>query len=337
MKRIFAVVIAVCFSLNCLFAEEILAAEKPVFSGAAETAGAEGDVSGKKTVGNEGAFEEKNPAGAEEYAGVSDFEKEVDDGKETSADGKKKNDGDESADSEEETPEEKYLSFMDSVKKIRMLETDTDIFSASHNDSGKRQLVSFADGKFQRRFYDDTLRLEKIEYWRIESSSAASKMEREITYNAAKKHGELNSVFERNFSENTETRTFFYPNKKIKSRRNNYFDDKGILDTFEIFTSDYDASWRISQERRQKYSSGKKGVRLLNEQLTNYVYNGDKPSMTSFYENSILRLRIVYDSKNEQNFVRTTYFDGGLIIRDFYTDGIKVSSNLGGADEEPKK
>ena len=229
-----------------------------------------------------------------------------------------------------ETPEKKdsYLSFMDSLKKMRMLETDSDIFSANQISSGGRRLVSFANGKIQRRFYDENLRLEKIEYWRLSSSSADSKLERTVTYNPPLKGGGLNSIYERNYFDSTETRSFFHPNGLIKSRRKNYFDKEEKISAFEIYTCSYDSKNRLVQERLQRYSVDNKAVSLSEDELHVTKYSGENISETSYYKNSVLRVRTFYMDGNPEEYARATYFDGGMIVRDFYKGNVKISSTV---------
>lgn len=225
---------------------------------------------------------------------------------------------------------EEYNSFIDSVKKIRMLETREDVFSASVKESGKRQLTSSANGKVQRRFYDDDLRLDKVEYWSVSSSSQSGVLERVVTYNPVNKSTGLHSIFESDYSANTETRTFYHPNGKVKSRRKNFFDDKKNLTAFEIYTCSYDKSFRLLQERLQKYSVNGKAVELSGDELHITKYSGNKMTETSYYKDSVLRVRTFYTT--DEDYVRATYFDGGVIVRDFYRGNIKVSSSINGGD-----
>lgn len=235
---------------------------------------------------------------------------------------------------EEKDPEAAYASFVDSLKRIRMLQTDEDYFSASQLASKGRRLVNYANGKFQRRFYDDDFRLEKIEYWKQGSTSAQSSMERLVVFNppnAAKIH----SVFETNFSEKYEKRSFYFSDGRLKSERKNYFDDDGNLLRFEAVSFRYDSSLRKTQERLQKYKVEKKSVRLESDEIRNSKYNGKNLEETSYYKNSVLRVRTVYQDQEKGDYVKTTYFDGGIIVRDFYRDNLKVGSSIfnGGENE----
>lgn len=228
----------------------------------------------------------------------------------------------------------KYESFVDSLKKIRMLETGSDIFSASVKSNGKRLLTSFANGKIQRRFYDEDLRLDKIEYWKMSSSTSSKFLERTLVYNPANPKTGLRSIFEKNYSEMTETRTFYHSDGRIKSRRKNFFDDKNALLSFEIFVCSYDSKGRILQERLQKYDVDGQSVTLSSDELNVTKYSGEKISETSYYKNSILRVRDFYTDQENDERVRATYFDGGVIVRDFYRGNIKVSSTIDDGDDD---
>lgn len=234
---------------------------------------------------------------------------------------------------EEKTLEKnEYQNFLDSIKRIRMLDTPTDVFSASVKDSGRRFLTSFANGKYQRRFYDENLRLEKVEYWKISSSSDSNFLERLVTYNPPEPSTGVYSIFERDYSQKTESRTFYHPNGKIKSQRKNYFDKDGLLTAFEIFTCKYNSSYKALQERLQKYSVNGKKIALESDELNTTKYEGEKIAETSYYKNSILRVRTFYGE--DDKFVRATYFDGGVIVRDFYKGNIKLSSSIDDGDDD---
>lgn len=225
---------------------------------------------------------------------------------------------------EKKTLEEKYLVFKTSSQEIRMLETDTDIFSASASAQKNRVLTSIANGELQRRFYDEDFRLSKIEYWQIASSSAQSKMWRRRTY-AFGAEGKVSEMRENDFDAQTASITFFNPEGKIRSSRKNNLPG-GVLDSFEIFTYEYDGESRVLQENRQVFRvQGGKQKRVLSQRVVN-KYSGEKLSETSFYENSVLRIRTVYT--DGENYVQTTYFDGGFAVRDFYENGAKVYSTL---------
>ena len=225
---------------------------------------------------------------------------------------------------EKKTLEEKYLVFKTSSQEIRMLETDTDIFSASVSAQKNRVLTSIANGELQRRFYDEDFRLSKIEYWQIASSSAQSKMWRRRTY-AFGAEGKVSEMRENDFDAQTASITFFNPDGKIRSSRKNNLPG-GALDSFEIFTYEYDGESRVLQENRQVFRvQGGKQKRVLSQRVVN-KYSGEKLSETSFYENSVLRIRTVYT--DGENYVQTTYFDGGFAVRDFYENGAKVYSTL---------
>lgn len=225
---------------------------------------------------------------------------------------------------EKKTLEEKYLVFKTSSQEIRMLETDTDIFSASASAQKNRVLTSIANGELQRRFYDEDFRLSKIEYWQIASSSAQSKMWRRRTY-AFGAEGKVSEMRENDFDAQTASITFFNPDGKIRSSRKNNLPG-GVLDSFEIFTYEYDGESRVLQENRQVFRvQGGKQKRVLSQRVVN-KYSGEKLSETSFYENSVLRIRTVYT--DSENYVQTTYFDAGFAVRDFYENGAKVYSTL---------
>ena len=225
---------------------------------------------------------------------------------------------------EKKSLEEKYLLFKTSSQKIRMLETNSDIFSASSSAQKNRVLTNISDGELQRRFYDENFRLSKIEYWQIASSSAQSKMRRRKTY-AFGADGKISELRENDFDAQTSSITFFNSDGKIRSSRKNNLPD-GKLDSFEIFTYEYDGEGRVLQEDRKLFQvQGKKQKRVLSQRVVN-KYSGEKISETSFYENSALRIRTVY--AYGENYVQTTYCDGGFVVRDFYENGVKISSTF---------
>lgn len=228
---------------------------------------------------------------------------------------------------EEKEPEKVYLSFVDSVKKIRLLETDQDYFTARQTPSQGRQLVSYADGKFQRRFYDNDFRLEKVEYWKQGSTSAQSVVEKLLVFNPENAWG-VHSVFEKNYAKQYEKRSFYFSDGRLKSERKNYFDQDGNLLSFDAISIKYDKALRAVQERVQKYNVEKKSVKLFSDEIRNTKYNGKVLEETSYYKNSILRVRTIYQNFDKGDYVRATYFDGGIIVRDFYRENVKVDSTI---------
>ncbi len=233
----------------------------------------------------------------------------------------------------EEEPQNLYLSFVDSMKKIRFLETSDDCFSANELPQKGRSLVSSANGKFQRRFYGDDLRLQKIEYWKQGASSAQSLLERELFFNPPKKNGERD-VLEKNYGEKSERRTFYLGDGKIKSQRVDWLDENGAVLSFDVFNCEYDKKGRTVLERLQKYSVDRKNVRLSSDERRVWVYNKSGLEEKSYYKNSVLRVRTVYQDEEKGDYVQTSYFDGGLIARDFYRNNEKVGSTIanGGGD-----
>lgn len=234
---------------------------------------------------------------------------------------------------EKKSLEEKYLLFKTSSQEIRMLETSTDIFSVSSSAQKNRVLTNISDGELQRRFYDENFRLSKIEYWQIASSSAQSKMRRRKTY-AFGADGKISELRENDFDAQTSSITFFNSDGKIRSSRKNNLPD-GKLDSFEIFTYEYDGEGRVLQESRQVFRmQGEKQKRVLSQRVVN-KYSGEKLSEMSFYENSVLRIRTVY--ADSENYVQTTYFDGGFAVRDFYENGKKISSTFSNGNRSGAK
>ena len=234
---------------------------------------------------------------------------------------------------EKKSLEEKYLLFKTSSQEIRMLETSTDIFSVSSSAQKNRVLTNISDGELQRRFYDENFRLSKIEYWQIASSSAQSKMRRRKTY-AFGADGKISELRENDFDAQTSSITVFNSDGKIRSSRKNNLPD-GKLDSFEIFTYEYDGEGRVLQESRQVFRmQGEKQKRVLSQRVVN-KYSGEKLSEMSFYENSVLRIRTVY--ADSENYVQTTYFDGGFAVRDFYENGKKISSTFSNGNRSGAK
>ena len=135
------------------------------------------------------------------------------------------------------------------------------------------------------------------------------------------------------YLQNPDCPTEYYSNGNVKSRRKNFFDDKNALKAFEIFVCSYDSRGRVLQERLQKYDVDGQSVILSSDELNVTKYLGEKVSETSYYKNSILRVRNFYTGQDNDERVRATYFDGGVIVRDFYRGNIKVSSTIDDGDK----
>lgn len=230
---------------------------------------------------------------------------------------------------EEKEPEVLYQSFIDSMKKIRLLQTKEDFFTAKHSSESGRQLVNSANGKFMRRFYDKDLRLEKVEYWKQGATASQSQIEKVVEYNAPNASG-VYSIFEQNSAEKFESRSFYFSDGRLKSQRKNYFDQDGKLLSFDVVTITYDAAKRTIQERLQKYNSSESGIRLFSDEVHNSKYNGKVLEENSYYKNNVLRVKTIYQDFDKGDYVRTTYFDGGIIVRDFYRDNVKIDTSMKG-------
>ena len=61
-------------------------------------------------------------------------------------------------------------------------------------------------------------------------------------------------------------------------------------------------------------------------------YSGKNILETSYYKNSVLRVRTFYIDGKSDEYARATYFDGGIIVRDFYRGNIKISSTVDNGD-----
>jgi len=230
---------------------------------------------------------------------------------------------------EEKEPEVLYQSFIDSMKKIRLLQIKEDFFTAKHSSESGRQLVNSANGKFMRRFYDKDLRLEKVEYWKQGATASQSQIEKVVEYNAPNASG-VYSIFEQNNAEKFESRSFYFSDGRLKSQRKNYFDQDGKLLSFDVVTITYDAAKRTIQERLQKYNSSESGIRLFSDEVHNSKYNGKVLEESSYYKNNVLRVKTIYQDFDKGDYVRTTYFDGGIIVRDFYRDNVKIDTSMKG-------
>lgn len=230
---------------------------------------------------------------------------------------------------EEKEPEALYQSFVDSMKKIRLLQNYDEFFSAQHAAEQGRQLVNNANGKFQRRFYDRNLRLQKVEYWKQGASASQSEMEKLVEYNPPNASG-VYSIFEKNNAEMFEKRTFYHSDGRLKSERVNHFDQDGNLLSFDVATVAYDADLRAVNERLQKYNSNEKGIRLFSDEIQSSKYKGKVLEESAYYKNNVLRVKTVYQDYDKGDYVKTMYFDGGIIVRDFYRNNVKIDTSIKG-------
>lgn len=230
---------------------------------------------------------------------------------------------------EEKEPEALYQSFVDSMKKIRLLQNYDEFFSAQHAAEQGRQLVNNASGKFQRRFYDRNLRLQKVEYWKQGASASQSEMEKLVEYNPPNASG-VYSIFEKNSAEMFEKRTFYYSDGRLKSERVNHFDQDGNLLSFDVATVAYDSDLRAVNERLQKYNSNEKGIRLFSDEIQSSKYKGKVLEESAYYKNNVLRVKTVYQDYDKGDYVKTMYFDGGIIVRDFYRNNVKIDTSIKG-------
>lgn len=239
-----------------------------------------------------------------------------------------------------ETPDENSVVerfYHDSLKRLRLFNYGEETFVLDSSYNGRSTFVTRDDDRILRRYYDDALRLKKIETWNIKGGvkDAAIVALEEFEYSG-------NSIYPSSSSSISETAysaTTYDENGKPTLIRlfsiatdDENPDEKNIMEAKNrerILESV--SSWKYSEEGKmiessfQKMESDGKKVAFSRRETYSYKNSEDEdvPPDYEFYEDEQLRTKIVY--KNSDNYEMSYFFDGGYVVTETFEDGKKIS------------
>lgn len=213
--------------------------------------------------------------------------------------------------------------FRDSSKNLRLFKYDTEIFSAENSLGGKRVLSSSDGNRIVRKFFDASMRLEKIEEWqkgdtfeKIASEDFFYRDDSIMPYSSTRHAG--NSFTETTYDNSGHVT--LVKNFKIKSEEGK--SDIRILDTSERWR--YSSEGNLLESVYEKMNeSGKKIAFSKREVFTYKKKSPDAPPDYEVYEDGKLRERKIF--ADEDSYELTLFFDGDYSVKEVYKDGKKIS------------
>ncbi len=229
-----------------------------------------------------------------------------------------------------------------SSNKIRLFKFGEEQFCLDSNNQ-KKSLVSVNSELFTLSTYDEKSRLVEFVEWQNASTLDASIMLRKISYSYSEETDSetkipkiiLTARREENFKEKTLTLSEFDENSLLK--RNDVYSVESDGKYFKTQSSafDYDDEKRLLLWREINYykegDEAAKISKLSKKYSYRYKENFENPDI-EYFENDILRLKTEYLS--DSDYVETSYFDGGLEIKSYYENNVKVFSKIESSKSE---
>ena len=199
-----------------------------------------------------------------------------------------------------------------------------------------RTVVIFSKQNLKRFYYDKDFYLEHVEIWKTAEKAADYKIKKKIYYEYEDK-GLAYKTFEIDY-ENELYTEYVYSEKKLLLEKTEY-DIKDLNIKPEDRTIDrnkmqkkmiyyylykYDEKERILMESETHLEYYKNSVREKKRNTRKNIYEYirvDCPPSKTFFENDVLRLKIVYTSKKD--YVQNVYFDNDTYVRTEFVNARK--------------
>lgn len=209
----------------------------------------------------------------------------------------------------------------------------------------ERKTIQYADGKATRKFFDESFRLQKKEFWTIGKTLDTSKKESEEFF----------------YYEEENVIPFRSEKKTENTRLENFFDKNGVLKEQHIYEINLDQknnSNQSAQSNQFTQSTQSKGESLIEklvqksfwkydeknriaeevhitfaekskkeisqfEKKMNYKYDDDGLLLEyNYFEDGFLRIKTNYQT--EDTYTTFLFFDNGYNVEAFYSNGKKV-------------
>ena len=174
-----------------------------------------------------------------------------------------------------------------------------------------------------RNFYDEKFRLTTKETWNIASvSNADLKQSEEYSYK-----GDNFSVSEKKISLKDSEIQVLYTDNGMISEKTTYelVKDKPYA-TSKIKYS-YNEDDKVIQEISVSYKYNQNYTKIIESFKKKYIYkyNEDEeiPADFEYFENNVLKMRNKY-SVEKGNYTSQIFFEGGLSVKTYYEDYIRV-------------
>ncbi len=229
-----------------------------------------------------------------------------------------------------------------SSNKIRLFEFGEEQFGLNSNDKEK-SLISVNSELFTLSTYDENSRLVEFVEWKNGSTLEDSLMLRKISYSyteEADSETKLPKIIstvkrEENFKDKTLSLSQFDENSLLKRCDVYTIEEDGKYFKTKSCAYNYDDEKRILLKREIYYykegDEAAKISRVAKKYSYKYKENFENPDI-EYFENDVLRLKTEYLS--DSNYVETSYFDGGLEIKSYYENNVKLSSKIISSKDE---
>lgn len=205
---------------------------------------------------------------------------------------------------------------------LKFMEFENEVFIPQITSSGY-VIVHSAGNQVIRNFYDEKFRLTTKETWNIASvSNAELKQSEEYSY-----IGDNFSVSEKKISLKDSEIQVLYTDKGMISEKTTYelVKDKPYA-TSKIKYS-YNEDDKVIQEISVSYKYNQNYTKITEsfEKKYIYEYNEDEeiPADFEYFENNVLKMRNKY-SVEKGNYTSQIFFEGGLSVKTYYEDYIRV-------------
>lgn len=238
-----------------------------------------------------------------------------------SSDDTELSDSQKNADSPDDNPE-KYFS---SGNEFTSMEFEKEIF-IPQQAGGEKVLVHSSKGSVSRSFYDDFMRLTKIEYWNIKSFSDSKLLKSELYEFSSE---EARTPSKKTVLRDNSKQDFFYDSESRCQKQMEYSIAEDGTETLISTTGwTYNKDGKILVQQTDDYSG-----ETVFTKMRKYVYNSNGlPPESLYYENGVLKLWTTYSAEKDyiskiffdDDFAVTTYYEGGIRIKDVYTMGKNV-------------
>ncbi len=230
---------------------------------------------------------------------------------------------------------EREKVFSDSDGSLRNFLFDGESFSVSHTGDDTVYTDSFGS-KIVRRTYDKTLRMILSETYQTASSASEYSLKKEKKFFYDSDSYILLRTVENFIDDKIIQETQYLPDGKISQiTESKILDDESLRknrqDSFV-----YDEKSRVLEKTTEIWAqkdgeepgrnSGKSRLeKTVRKTIYSYhdEFSNDGIYDFSYYENGTLRLK--KECSSQDDYVQTTYFDGGFSVKVFYKNGVKTA------------
>lgn len=199
----------------------------------------------------------------------------------------------------------------------------TDEFMSFQQDEDKRVVIRGDNNRFLRLFFDDSMRLQKKELWNYTKNVDSSLISYVQKYEYK---GESAIPFLSEIKEEEKKSILEYDEKGRVYKTTIYSIEDGKSYKDSLTTWKFSGDGKVSEKYYEKYSyRNNKAHSLISTDSKKEVYEykvDEKTPDYYYYENNELRMKTEYSAGDE--YVTTTYFDGGFMVESYYKNDFRI-------------